>query len=189
MQASDTSSFFFVFTYILLYFSELEDGLQAGIGAPSLDKSKLRPPDSPEESSAMSEMEEGGLTTCSKFVSGNFSCLFLYTKKNRICVQLVFQIIEFPFPDVLHHWIDLAAKEGCTFPKDIVDLMDHLMQGDNLTADGIEIITNHLDVAKDTQFADVTEDSNGHDANEFQTSTQPMVSQFLHFFVSNASKN
>ena len=90
VQASDTYSFFFVLTCILLYFSGLKDGLQASIGAPCLDKSKLRPPDSPEESSSMSGMEEGGLTTCSKFVSGNFSCLFLYTKKSRICVQFVF---------------------------------------------------------------------------------------------------
>ena len=67
--------------------------------------------------------------------------------------------------------------------------MDHLIQGNNLTTDEIEIITYHLDVTRDTQFADVTEDSNSHDSNEFQTRTQPMVSQFLHFFVSNASKN
>ena len=67
--------------------------------------------------------------------------------------------------------------------------MDHLMHGDNLTADEIEIIIYHLDVARDTQFTDVTKDSNGHDGNEFQTRTQPVVSQFLHFFVSKASKN
>ena len=61
------------------------------------------------------------------------------------------------------------------------------MQGDKLTADEIEIITYHLDVARDTQFTDVTKESNG--SNEFQMRTQPMVSQFVHFFVSNASKN
>ena len=63
--------------------------------------------------------------------------------------------------------------------------MDYLMQGDTLTTDKIEIITYHLDVARDTQFTDVTEESNGHDANdgnEFQTRTLPMVSQFSHFF-------
>ena len=59
--------------------------------------------------------------------------------------------------------------------------MDHLTQGDNLTTDEIEIITYHLDVARDTQFTDVTEESNGHDGNEFQMRTQPMVSQFSHF--------
>ena len=81
VQASDTSSFFFVLTNILLNFSELKNGLQTGIGSPCPDKSKLRPPPSPEESCTMLEMEDGSLTTCSKFVSGNFSFLFLDTKK------------------------------------------------------------------------------------------------------------
>ena len=97
----------------------------------------------------------------------------------------MFLIIGFSLLDVLYHWIDLAAKEGCTFLKDVVDLMDHLTQGDNLTTDEIEIITYHLDVARDTLFTDVTEESNGHDAkdsNEFQMTTQPMVNQFSYFF-------
>ena len=89
VQPSDTSSFFFVFSYIWLYFSELEDGLQAGIGAPCLDNSKLRPPPSPEESSTMSEMEDGSLTTCSKFVSGNLSFLFLYKKQNLCSTRVL----------------------------------------------------------------------------------------------------
>ena len=58
------------------------------------------------------------------------------------------------------------------------------MQGNNLTADEIEIITYQLDVARGTHFTDITEESNGHDANdsnEFQMRTQPMVSQFSHF--------
>ena len=61
----------------------------------------------------------------------------------------------------------------------------NLTQGNNLTTDEIEIITYHLDVARHTQFTDVTEESNGHDGNdtsEFQMRTQPMVSQFSHFF-------
>ena len=97
VQASDTSSFFFVLTDILLYFSELEDGLQTGIGAPCLDKSKLRPPYSPEELSAMSEMEDSSLTTCSRFVFHNFSFLFLYSKKAKFGFSLCFKLLNFPF--------------------------------------------------------------------------------------------
>ena len=61
------------------------------------------------------------------------------------------------------------------------------MQGDNLTTDEIEIIIYHLDVARDTQFTDVTEESNGHDANdfnEFQMRTQASKNYLLIFITS-----
>ena len=96
VQPSDTSSFFFVLSNILLYFSELKDGLQAGIGAPCPDKSKMRPPPSLEESSTMSDTEDGGLTTCCKFVSGNFSFLFLY-KKCKFGFSLCVKLLNFSF--------------------------------------------------------------------------------------------
>ena len=84
VQASATSSFFFILTNILLCFSELKDGLQGGIGTPCPDKSKLKPPPSPGESSAMSETEDGSLTTSGKFVSGNFFCFFCVQKTQNL---------------------------------------------------------------------------------------------------------
>ena len=65
--------------------------------------------------------------------------------------------------------------------KDVVDLMDHLTQGDMLTPEELEIIRYHLDVVRDTQFTDVTEELNGHDGQEFEMRSQSMVSQFSHF--------
>ena len=70
----------------------------------------------------------------------------------------------------------MAAKEGCTFLKDVVDLMDRLTQGDRLTSEEMEILHYHLDIARDTQFVDITDES--QNGNEFQTRTQPMVSPF-----------
>ena len=103
---------------------------------------------------------------------------FFFFPKKQNFFQLVFLNIEFSISDVLLHHITNAAKEGCSFLKDVVDLMDCLTQGDTLTQDEREIIMYHLDVARDTQFADVTEDSNGQ---EFETRSQPMVSLFSHY--------
>ena len=80
------------------------------------------------------------------------------------------------FLEVLCHRIEQAAKEGCTFLKDVVDLMDRLTQGDHLTTEEMEIVSYHLDIARDTQFADITDES--QKGNEFQTRPQPMVSPF-----------
>ena len=54
--------------------------------------------------------------------------------------------------------------------------MDRLTQGDHLTTEEMEIVCYHLDIARDTQFADITEES--QNGNEFLTRTQPMVSPF-----------
>ena len=54
--------------------------------------------------------------------------------------------------------------------------MDRLTQGDHLTTEEIEIVSYHLDIVRDTQFADITDES--QNGNEFQTRTQPMVSPF-----------
>ena len=97
---------------------------------------------------------------------------------------MCFKLFGFSFVEVLHHRIDQAAKEGCLFLKDMVNLMDRLTQGDNLTPDEMEIISYHLGVTRDTQFADVTKDS--QNGNEFQMKTQPIVSQFSYTFTPNA---
>ena len=54
--------------------------------------------------------------------------------------------------------------------------MDRLTQGDHLTTEEMEIISYHLDIVRDTQFADITDES--QNGNKFQTRTQPMVSPF-----------
>ena len=82
-------------TYISLYFSNLEDGMQMGIGALCPDKSELNPVPSPEDSPANSDTEDSGLTTCGKFVSVNLSLFFIFlfcldTNKNKILFQFVF---------------------------------------------------------------------------------------------------
>ena len=37
--------------------------------------------------------------------------------------------------------------------------MDRLTQGDHLTTEEMEIVSYHLDIARDTQFADITDES------------------------------
>ena len=97
---------------------------------------------------------------------------------------MCFKLFGFSFVEVLHCRIDQAAKEGSSFLKDVVNLMDRLTQGDNLTPNEMEIISYHLDVARDTQFVDVTKDS--QNGNEFQMRTQPIISQFSYTFTPNA---
>ena len=112
-----------------------------------------------------------------------FVFVFAYKKFFFIHFILCFKLFGFSFVEVLHHRIDQAAKEGCSFLKDMVDLMDRLTQRDNLTPNEMEIIGSHLDVTRDTQFAYVTEDS--QNGNEFQMRTQPIISQFSYTFTPN----
>ena len=116
------------------------------------------------------------------FLLISFFC-FCIQKIRKIVFILCFKLFGFSFVEVLRCRINQAAKEGCSFLKDVVDLMDRLTQGDNLTPDEMEIISYHLDVARNTQFVDVTEDS--QNSNEFQMKTQPMVSQFLYTLTPN----
>ena len=66
--------------YILLYFSELEDGLEKTRHAPGPDKYMVNRPTSPEDSNGGSDTDDRGLTTPGKFYSVNFLFVCACTK-------------------------------------------------------------------------------------------------------------
>ena len=68
-----------------------------------------------------------------------------------------------------------ATKAGCTFLKDVTDLMDRFTMGDVMSSEEFKIIKYHLDITAGAEGLD--DDSSGEeDIEEFDQHTRPLVS-------------
>ena len=70
------------------------------------------------------------------------------------------------------------AKAGCTFVKDMTDMMDRFTLGDIMSTEQIQIIIYQLDLTAGAGGLDdsPSSDEEGH---EFTQCTQPMVSSIF----------
>ena len=68
-----------------------------------------------------------------------------------------------------------ATKAGCTFLKDVMDIIDRFTMGDIMSGEELEIIKYHLDLAAGEMGQD--DNASGEDEiKEFQQHKHPIVS-------------